>query len=36
MEAILGFENLQCPEDEEIFTDLAHQGLSDETLISGF
>ena len=36
MENVMYFENFQCPEYDEIFTDLIQETYSDYTLISGY
>ena len=35
MESVLKLDNFQCPESEDLFTDVNTESYSDQTLISG-
>ena len=36
MENILSLDSFQCPEDDQIFTDMLVESYSDQTIISGY
>ena len=36
METVLSHDSLQCPEEDEIFTDMDTESYSDQTVISGY
>ena len=36
METALYFDDLSCPENDEIFTDIAQESYNDETIILGY
>ena len=36
MESVLGFDMFQCPDDDQIFTEINTESYSDKTVISGY